>query len=167
MTASLSAACSTPDQRLDRARTSTTRLSLASCHSHVQKRHPCRHSLLRTTAPDLSDLRDTVRLATAAGAEAIAVSGRQRACELLHLPHLMEYVAALLRRYAARFEGAHSARLHHAVRRLREANGTRARVLQPEALAAELGMPTRCVDMWWRDPRCEAEGAHAEIRPSP
>ena len=70
------------------------------------------------------------------------------------------------RRYAARFEGAHSARLHHAVRRLREANGTRARVLQPEALAAELGMPTRCVDMWWRDPRCEAEGAHAEIRPS-
>ena len=59
-----------------------------------------------------------------------------------------------------------SARLHHAVRRLREANGTRARVLQPEALAAELGMPTRCVDMWWRDPRCEAEGAHAETRPS-
>ena len=116
--------------------------------------------LLRTSAPDLTDLRAAVRLATspetALAAEAIAAAGRRRACELLHLPHLMHYVAALLRRYAARFEGAHSARLHHAVRRLREThNGSAgARVLQPEALWAELGVPARCSDQWWHDPRC-------------
>jgi len=144
--------------------------------------------LLRTTSPDLSDLVATARRATgsgsdsssatgdsadrgagggaAASAEAIAAAGRRRACELMHLPHLMQYVAALLRRYAARFEGAHTSHLHHAVRRLRESpmsnghgNGTGARVVQPEALWAELGVPENCGDVWWHDPRCEGGAA--------
>ena len=84
----------------------------------------------------------------------------------MHLPHLMQFVTALLRRYAARFEGAHTSHLHHAVRRLREASGAlhspsggnatgTARVVQPEALWAELGVPENCGDTWWHDPRCE------------
>ena len=80
----------------------------------------------------------------------------------------MLYLTTLLRRYAARFDGgAPSARLHHAVRRLREnrtattttggaagAAAAAARVMQPEALWAQLRVPMRCGDsVWWRDPR--------------
>ena len=96
----------------------------------------------------------------------------------MHLPHLARYVAGLLRRYAALFDGPHPSRLHHAVRRLAETTGQSGgrvnrtaaggaaaggsaappRTLLPERLWAELGAsPPHCGDVWWRDPRCEVK----------
>ena len=130
--------------------------------------------LVRAQEADLSDLPALLdgvlglgpELEGAASPEEMATNGRRRACELMHLPHLAGYVAALLRRYARRFVGAHSARLHHAVRKLSEAatptqtvDATRPRIVQPEQLWAALpGTPIRCDDPFWRDPRCSADG---------
>ena len=55
--------------------------------------------------------------------------------------------------------GSQGARLHHMVRRLSNSSGAfsggnAGRVMVPEVLWAELGMPARCGDVWWRDPRC-------------
>ena len=68
-------------------------------------------------------------------------------------------------RYAELFEGTHSARLHHEVRRLSDAGRTRPprnsslarmRSLLPERLWSEIATsPAHCDDVWWRDPRCE------------
>ena len=75
---------------------------------------------------------------------------------------MARFVSALLRRYARLFDGACTAQLHHMVRRLSEAdvsmrvgNTTLPRVMEPERLGAELGLPVRCDDLWWRDPQCK------------
>lgn len=115
--------------------------------------------LIRTRA-DLSDLPNLLNELNrdAETARRIAEAGRERACAIMHFPHLVTYVAKLLRQYSQQlFVGAHSARLHHMVRRLVSGqleSTAGVRVLQPENIWANLGTTARCQDVWWRDPRC-------------
>ena len=94
-------------------------------------------------------------------AQEIARAGRQRACEIMHLPHLASYISRLMTRYTRLFTGSHSSHLHHKVRHIASDQswswrGTRQmRMRQPEELWAELGVIVRCGDIWWRDPRCK------------
>ena len=93
----------------------------------------------------------------------------------MHLPHLARFVSRLLGGYAALFEGPHSARLHHELRRIADAGRSRPprnrsarsgapprtppRTLLPERLWSEISeMPAHCDGVWWRDPRCDPGG---------
>ena len=50
--------------------------------------------------PDLSDLAPLLRTATGPAGAQIAVAGRQRLCQLMHLPHLARFVRTVLGGYA-------------------------------------------------------------------
>ena len=114
--------------------------------------------LLRTRT-DLGDLSVRLQWLRHHGGEAqkIARAGQQRACALLHVPHLARFLRRLLSKYAALFEGPYPSTLHLRVRRRRLGlSGAVAdpRLQAPEWLwlhKASRRESTRALcDPWWR-----------------